>query len=240
MSYPRRAVKTKRERLEEARRDKFSLRAITWRQWLGIGLAAFSVAGFVPWILEEATQSVQFAVHTAIKAGQYSVAARGIEQLEVLRGAGLVLSVVPGILNPFTCVAYISYFNGACGLQITSLRQQVAEALGAPEDVAVIGVEEAAEHVGEWVSVHGLVQGVVYYSRVAKADLGGLSLVCFPGSPWWDRLRELDGKRVEVVGKVKSYKGQLEVILDGGTQVVVVGEEPLAKGGVKNPEADTD
>ena len=99
--------------------------------------------------------------------------------------------------------------------------------LALAEDRKTIFDSEAVKHVGETVSVRGLVAGV--YTSKSNATFINFgkayphhtfSAVIFSGAA--ARFRDpqkWDGYVITVTGKIKLYKGKLEVVLESPSQV---------------------
>jgi DNA/RNA endonuclease YhcR with UshA esterase domain len=96
----------------------------------------------------------------------------------------------------------------------------------------VIAPAEAADHVGQLVTVSGRVEGVYvrtssgatfinfgapYPNHVLNAVIFKGKRALFPGVDSWK------GKTVEVTGKVQLYKDKPEIILNTPVQVTVEG-----------------
>jgi exonuclease VII large subunit len=92
---------------------------------------------------------------------------------------------------------------------------------------ATISDADAAQHVGEYVSVRGVVAGV-YTSRSNTTFINfgrpypnhSFTAVIFSSasSSFKDLLR-CKGKTITVTGKIKLYKGKPEIVLDSPSQV---------------------
>lgn len=94
----------------------------------------------------------------------------------------------------------------------------------------VYSVSEAGLHVGEYATVRGEVSAV-FESKKGNyfLNMGGqyphqlFSAVIFSSeSSSFTDIEGFEGKTVEVTGKIKSYQGKPEIILDKPSQIRVV------------------
>jgi DNA/RNA endonuclease YhcR with UshA esterase domain len=99
--------------------------------------------------------------------------------------------------------------------------------LALSEDRKTISDSDAARHVGETVSVRGLVAGVyTSKSKTTIINFGAayphhtFTAVIFSSAR--DRFQDpqnWDGYVITVTGKIKSYKGKPEIVLESPSQV---------------------
>jgi len=101
-------------------------------------------------------------------------------------------------------------------------------AVAAPAAGAVYTPEQAKDHVGEEATVRGKVFGVhITQKGDAFMNIGAahpdapFTAVCFGGSIPAETLNAFDGKTVAIKGKIKDYKGKVEMVLDKAEQISV-------------------
>ena len=89
-----------------------------------------------------------------------------------------------------------------------------------------IGPTKAREHIGEQVTVRGLVsdvhvtqKGDVFLNFGGKFPNSVFSAVCFKSAIPTEQLTALKGKTIAVSGKVKDYNGQVEIVLESAEQI---------------------
>jgi DNA/RNA endonuclease YhcR with UshA esterase domain len=96
-----------------------------------------------------------------------------------------------------------------------------------------ISAEEADKHYDENLTVTGKVAQVTIRSKVVFLNLDQ----AFPNSPFtgvifsantnqFGDLKKLNGKDVEITGKVKKYNDRPEIVLNGTNQLRIV-EQPI-------------
>ena len=88
--------------------------------------------------------------------------------------------------------------------------------------------EQAKDHVGEEATVRGKVFGVhITQKGDAFLNIGAahpdapFTAVCFAGAIPAETLNAFDGKTVSIKGKIKDYKGKVEIVLDKAEQIAV-------------------
>lgn len=93
---------------------------------------------------------------------------------------------------------------------------------------AVYTPEQAKDHVGEEATVRGQVFGVhITQKGDAFMNIGAahpdapFTAVCFGGAIPAETLQGYDGKTVVIKGKIKDYKGKVEIVLDKAEQISV-------------------
>lgn len=92
--------------------------------------------------------------------------------------------------------------------------------------IKVIEPAEAKNYVGEKVTVKGKVfrvhetkKGDVFIDVGGKYPDAPFTAVCFQEAIPTEQLKALEGKTVSLTGKIKEYKGRVEIILDGADQI---------------------
>jgi DNA/RNA endonuclease YhcR with UshA esterase domain len=94
-----------------------------------------------------------------------------------------------------------------------------------------VAPQEARNHVGEYVTVTGVVSGVGHSSRsnTTFINFGGrfpnhqfTAVIFRNAAESFDNVDGLDGKTVSVTGKVKMYRGKPEIVLNSPSQLRVV------------------
>lgn len=108
-----------------------------------------------------------------------------------------------------------------------------AETPATPPAAAATGAafytpEQAKDHVGEEATVRGKVFGVhITQKGDAFLNIGAahpdapFTAVCFAGAIPAETLNAFDGKTVSIKGKIKDYKGKVEIVLDKAEQIKV-------------------
>jgi DNA/RNA endonuclease YhcR with UshA esterase domain len=95
---------------------------------------------------------------------------------------------------------------------------------------AVISPKEVPQHIGQVVTVEGVV-GEVHHAQSGKVtfiDIGGR----YPNNAFagvifksdfnkFPNVESLTGKTVEITGRIKEYQGKAEIILDDPAQLKV-------------------
>lgn len=90
---------------------------------------------------------------------------------------------------------------------------------------------EASRHVGENVTVAGVVTGVSHSTRsnTTFINFGGrfpkhqfTAVIFSSASDNFVDVDQLDGKRVSVFGKVKLYRGKPEIVLNSPSQLKIL------------------
>jgi DNA/RNA endonuclease YhcR with UshA esterase domain len=90
--------------------------------------------------------------------------------------------------------------------------------------------QEARNHVGEYVTVTGVVSGVGHSSRsnTTFINFGGrfpnhqfTAVIFRSAAASFEDVDGLDGKTVSVTGKVKMYRGKPEIVLNNPSQIKV-------------------
>jgi acylphosphatase len=90
-----------------------------------------------------------------------------------------------------------------------------------------IGTGEADKHYGQEIIVTGRVAQVTIRPKVIFLNLdrphpdSPFTVVIFPGTYLAD-VKALDGKAVEIKGKIKNYHDKPEIVLDGTDQLTVL------------------
>ena len=86
--------------------------------------------------------------------------------------------------------------------------------------------EQAKDHVGETTTVRGKVFGIhVSQKGDVFMNIGGehpnapFTAVCFQQAIPAEKLKAFDGKTVSIKGKIKDYKGTIEIVLDAADQI---------------------
>ena len=86
--------------------------------------------------------------------------------------------------------------------------------------------EEAKNHVGEQATVRGKVFGIhvsqkgdVFMNIGAEHPNAPFTAVCFQQAIPTETLKTYDGKTVSIKGKIKDYKGTIEIVLDTADQI---------------------
>jgi hypothetical protein len=132
----------------------------------------------------------------------------------------------------------------------TALAQDKTRILPAP---AKIGSLEASSHYGETVVVTGKVAGVKFAARLVYVDLDRP----FPKTPFaaviynedtnrFGDLRALEGRSVEMKGKIEQYRNMPEMKLSSSNQLRIVEAKlppapaPSAPGGSNTPPAQAE
>jgi len=91
-----------------------------------------------------------------------------------------------------------------------------------------IGTGEADKHYGQEMIVTGRVAQVTIRPKVIFLNLdrphpdSPFTVVMFPGTYLAD-VKALDGKAVEIKGKIKNYHDKPEIVLDSTNQLTVLG-----------------
>ena len=91
-----------------------------------------------------------------------------------------------------------------------------------------IGTGEADKHYGQEMIVTGKVAQVTIRPKVIFLNLdrpypdSPFTVVIFPGEYLAD-VKALDGKAVEIKGKIKNYNDKPEIVLDSADQLTVLG-----------------
>ncbi|MEO7986891.1 MAG: S1/P1 nuclease, partial [Gemmatimonadales bacterium] len=104
----------------------------------------------------------------------------------------------------------------------------------APNSPGTYTDSEAAAHLGETVTVVGTVaavfrskKGTVYLNFGADYPHQTFTAVALPpAQPWTRGLDSLVGRRVGVHGKIVSYRGRAEIVLEDGGQIVNFSSTP--------------
>jgi len=101
-------------------------------------------------------------------------------------------------------------------------------AAAAPASGGIYTPEQAKDHVGEEATVRGKVFGVhvtqkgdVFMNIGAAHPEAPFTVVCFGGSIPAETLKAFDGKTVAIKGKIKDYKGKVEIVIDKAEQISV-------------------
>jgi len=88
--------------------------------------------------------------------------------------------------------------------------------------------EQAKDHVGEEATVKGKVFGVhITQKGDAFMNIGAahpdapFTVVCFGNAIPAETLQAFDGKTVAIKGKIKDYKGKVEIVIDKADQIAV-------------------
>ena len=94
----------------------------------------------------------------------------------------------------------------------------------------VIDWRDASKHVGEYVEITGVIAAThknekICYLNFDKDYMHNLALIIFAGN--FERFpkdpeKYYLGKKIKVEGRIKEYKGRLEIPLDDTAQVIVV------------------
>ncbi len=123
--------------------------------------------------------------------------------------------------------------NPAPAVEAPKAEATKAEAPAAPvvaTQAAVAGKfiapEEAKNHVGEYATVRGKVFGVhvsqkgdVFLNIGAAHPNAPFTAVCFQQAIPTEKLTALNGKTVSIRGKIKDYKGTIEIVLEKAEQI---------------------
>lgn len=99
--------------------------------------------------------------------------------------------------------------------------------LAAPAQAQTIAASEAGAHVGQTVTVEGAVSNVhTTASGTIFIDIGGrypdnafTAVVFAKDAGKFPHADGLEGKTVDVTGKVRLYKGRPEIVLDSAAQL---------------------
>jgi DNA/RNA endonuclease YhcR with UshA esterase domain len=110
------------------------------------------------------------------------------------------------------------------GLFLASFHLQRAEAVISPSNT--IAASAAASHIGQSITIEGIVSEVHVADRATFIDIGGrypdeeFTGVIFPESySAFPDVAELEGKTVDISGTVQLYRGKPEIILRSADQV---------------------
>lgn len=103
-----------------------------------------------------------------------------------------------------------------------------------------ISAAEAKDHVGETLVVAGRIAQVAIWEKQVYLNLDKkfpdslLTCVIFaPATNLFGDLRKLEGKQVEVKGKIEDYKGKPQIVLNNPNQLTVVEPAGIGKTGQK-------
>jgi DNA/RNA endonuclease YhcR with UshA esterase domain len=99
-----------------------------------------------------------------------------------------------------------------------------------PQAPQVITPATAAQHVGERVIVQGTItQIVLSVNLTTHINFGGLypkhvftATIFKANQPLFEGVKELEGKRVNVEGVIRLYRGKPEIVLELPTQLRAV------------------
>ena len=118
----------------------------------------------------------------------------------------------------------------AAGYIFPASHVQASVKPGAAAESAPIPVDDAGSHIGQTVTVEGVVSGV-YTARSGSAtfiDMGGpypvnsFAGVIFAGdAAMVGDVSSLDGKTVDLTGTIENYRGKPEIILKSAKQIAV-------------------
>jgi DNA/RNA endonuclease YhcR with UshA esterase domain len=124
---------------------------------------------------------------------------------------------------------------------MAALTSNIARADGtnAPAAPVRIGTDDADKHIDESMVVTGKVASVsirpnIVFLNMDKAypDTPFTAVIMAKNTNGFGDLKALEGKSIEVSGKIKSFKDKPEIVLDSTNQLTVVpapAEEPAKK-----------
>jgi hypothetical protein len=111
------------------------------------------------------------------------------------------------------------------GVVLGTFHTERAEALAANR-TGTIAAANAADHVGQSVTVEGIVGCVHVAARAVFIDVGGsypdedFVGVIFPENfGAFPNVTALDGKTIDVSGTIQLYRGKPEIVLRSATQI---------------------
>jgi len=208
-----------------------------FQKWLHIakkvGFGILSIWGllFSLFLFEEAFQQGTWGIFAAQNAGRYDLIDESIKVQRSIANTGKVINYAIGWTNPFSFLAYKTYFGPVADLYIESQEALIAAndnysvALQTPDiPVSQLGdmpavagtihADKALNYIGEHVSV---LVPVIQTKQLEKVGFlnspTNFTIVCFPSSQVYDQIQDYKGYWVVVSGEVELYNDKPEIIV---------------------------